>query len=360
MSTPPSTPHPEPQPAELQAPSPTAAPPAATPVLPTPGEVISSTLTGCTYTIGEPIGHGSFGIVYECVDDWNNKLAAKVLKPTKPHDEVEAAARAEITKLFEVRHPQITYFFDTFEYRDAFYIITERCELSLAQLLGFGWFSGPLWTLAVARSLLQAVQFLHLSGYAHQDIHAANVFTLWALNELNPNDTSAVQFRLGDLGVAKLITEIHPENTRAQWMLPPEVLNPAEFGPPDHRVDIYHCGLLLLQLEHSKELQFTRDEILDGKPRQMALELRAPFNFALEKALRRHVSKRTETARELWRDLNSPAQADQPATVQPQEPMTIETAPAPAPGAQPGAEHLEATEPEQIHPPLRAGSNADK
>jgi len=35
--------------------------------------------------------------------------------------------------------------------------------------------------------------------------------------------------------------------------------------------------------------------------------LRSPFNFALEKALRRHVSKRTETARELWRDLKSSA-----------------------------------------------------
>jgi hypothetical protein len=109
-------------------------------------------------------------------------------------------------------------------------------------------------------------------------------------------------------------------------MLPPEVLNQSEFGAPDQRVDIYHCGLLLLQLEHSKELQFTRDEILEGKPRQMALALRSPFNFALEKALRRHVSKRTETARELWRDLNSPAQAQEAAPVQPQQSDTPESA----------------------------------
>ena len=153
------------------------------------------------------------------------------------------------------------------------------------------------------------MQFLHLNGYAHQDIHAGNVFALFARNELNPDDTSATQFRLGDLGVAKLFSEIRPENTRAQWMLPPEVLSKSEFGPPDHRVDIYHCGLLFLQLEQSKELKFTQEEILAGKPRQMALELRPPFNFALEKALRRHVSKRTETARELWRDLKSPGEA---------------------------------------------------
>lgn len=288
-----------------------APPPVAAPVFPTPGEAIVSQQTGATYTIGEPIGQGSFGIVYSCVDDWNNQLAAKVLKPTKPPHEIKAAALAEMTKLFQLRHPQVTYFFDAFEYRGICYIITERCEISVAELLAMDWFQGPIWTLAIARSLLQAVQFLHLNGYAHQDIHAANVFALRARNELNPADTGATQFRLGDLGVAKLFSDIRPENTRAQWMLPPEVLNQSEFGIPDHRVDIYHCGLLLLQLEYSREIQFSQEEILAGKPRHLALDLRAPFSFALEKALRRHVSQRTETARELWRDLNSPAQPEQ-------------------------------------------------
>jgi serine/threonine protein kinase len=344
MSTPPGSPQAEAPAAEPQAPAPApASPSAASPVFPTTGEVIISGLTGSTYTIGKPIGQGSFGIVYACVDDWNNELAAKVLKPTKPQHEMQAAAWAEMTKLVELRHPQITYFFDAFEFRGMYYIITERCDFSIAQLLAEDWFEGPIWTLAIARSLLQAVQFLHLNQYAHQDIHAANVFALSARNELNPEDTSATQFRLGDLGVAKLFSEIRPENTRAKWMLPPEVLNQSEFGAPDQRVDIYHCGLLLLQLEHSKELQFTQDEILAGKPRQMALELRPPFNFALEKALRRHVSKRTETARELWRDLNSSASAEltqwalEPPSPAPQEPvppnglLAILETPVPAP-----------------------------
>jgi serine/threonine protein kinase len=320
MATLPTAPHPETPPSEPQAASTVAAPAIPSPILPSPGEAIVSELTGSTYTIGEPIGQGSFGIVYACIDDWDNQLAAKVLKPTKPPQEMQAAALAEMNKLVRLRHPQITYFFDAFEYRDVCYIITERCAMSVADLLAADWFQGPIWTFAIARSLLQAVQFLHLNEYAHQDIHAANVFALSARNELNPAETGATQFRLGDLGVAKLFSEIRPENTRAKWMLPPEVLNQSEFGAPDHRVDIYHSGLLLLQLEHSKELRFTQEEIIEGKPRQMALQLRAPFNFALEKALRRHVSKRTETARELWRDLNSPAPAE---PVQPTRSETV-------------------------------------
>jgi hypothetical protein len=53
------------------------------------------------------------------------------------------------------------------------------------------------------------------------------------------------------------------------------------------------------------ELKFSNDEILAGKPRQLALQLPPPYNFALEKALRRHVAARTASAMELWRDLSS-------------------------------------------------------
>ncbi|PYT74260.1 MAG: hypothetical protein DMG42_10860 [Acidobacteria bacterium] len=158
----------------------------------------------------------------------------------------------------------------------------------------------------VARCLLQAVNFIHNAGFAHQDIHLGNVFVATVRNEMNPEDPGAAQFKLGDLGITKLLSDLSPQNTRAKWMLPPEVINPSEFGPIEHRTDIYHCGLLLLQLAYSTEMRFTQEETLAGKPREMATQLPAPLNFALEKALRRHAAMRTGTAQELWRDLNSP------------------------------------------------------
>ncbi|MCB0392890.1 MAG: hypothetical protein KDD58_16510, partial [Bdellovibrionales bacterium] len=68
----------------------------------------------------------------------------------------------------------------------------------------------------------------------------------------------------------------------------------------------YHVGLLLLQLAYSRRIEFTHEETLAGKPRELALQLSEPYNFALEKALRRHVAFRTASAMELWRDLNAP------------------------------------------------------
>ena len=283
-------------------------PPAKMAIPPSIGEVITSMATGNSYTMGEKIGEGNFGVVYSCKDIWENDLAAKVLKPIGTYENVKASATEELIKLVHLRNPHITFVYDAFEFRDTFYIITERCYCSVKQLFSIHDFNGLAWLMPIARSLLQAAHYLHINNYVHQDIHSANVFTALVKDEMMPQDNKIVQFKLGDLGVAKLFNELDAKNTRAQWMLPPEVLNPNEFGTIDHRIDIYHVGLLLLELAYSKELRFTPEEITSGKPREMAVQLQPPYNFALEKALRRHVSFRTADVMELWRDLHTPSQ----------------------------------------------------
>lgn len=199
-------------------------------IQPTVGEVITSLATGNSYTIGSRIGEGNFGIVYSCTDVWDNDLAAKVLKPIGSYEKVKAAAEAEFIKLLELRNPYITFVFDAFEFRDTFYIITERCHSPVADLFTLENFNGNFWLMAIARGLLQAVHYLHINNYAHQDIHLGNVFAAFVRDEMIPDANKVIQFKLGDLGVARLLHEIDAQNTRAQWMLPPEVLNSSEFG----------------------------------------------------------------------------------------------------------------------------------
>lgn len=280
-------------------------PPQKTFVPPAEGEIITSLRTGNTYTIGYKIGEGNFGIVYACTDVWDNELAVKVLKPVgKTYEKVQAAAEAEFIKLVALRHPNITYIYDAFEFRDTFYIITERCLGPVSDLFKLPNFNGLAWVMPIARCLLQAIHFLHINTIAHQDIHPGNVFTTFIKDEM-PTDAKAIQFKLADLGVAKLFHEVTAENTRARWMLPPEVLSPDEYGPIDYHIDLYHVGLLLLQLALSQERIFTRNEVLAGTPREIAESLPPPLNFALSKALRRHVPYRTSSAMELWRDLST-------------------------------------------------------
>ena len=275
-------------------------------VQPSLGETIKSLYTGNTYTIGQQIGEGNFGIVYVCSDIWNNELAVKVLKPTDTYEKVKEKAEEEFSRLMQLRHPNITFVYDAFEYRDTFYIVTERCYGSISELFDLPNLNGMDWFLPIARQLLQAVHYLHLKNYVHQDIHEGNVFLTFIKDEMTPQMDQVIQFKLGDFGVSKLLYDVNPANTRAQWLLPPEVLDPNEFGPTDTRIDIYNLGLLFLQLAYSRRLQFTYEGILSGQPREMALDLISPYNTAIEKTLRRHVACRTASAMELWCDLKAP------------------------------------------------------
>ncbi|MEW8309516.1 MAG: serine/threonine-protein kinase [gamma proteobacterium symbiont of Ctena orbiculata] len=272
---------------------------------PTNGETITSFGTRNTYTIGELLGEGSFGIVYSCQDTWGNDLAVKVLKPINTYDQVKRNAENEFRKLLELRHPYITYVFDAFEYRNTFYIVTEKCHCPISNLFNLSNFSGQAWLKPIAKQILQAVHYVHINNYVHPDIHEGNIFTTFIKDGMVPDKDKIIQFKLGDLGITKLLPEVGIANTRAQWMLPPEVLNSSEFGPVDSRIDIYHLGLLFLQMGHSKRLRFTKEEILEGKPREMALELPTQMSYALEKSLRRHVNFRTTSALEFWQDLNN-------------------------------------------------------
>jgi hypothetical protein len=89
-------------------------------------------------------------------------------------------------------------------------------------------------------------------------------------------------------------------------MLPPEYLDPEEFGVLGPQVDIYHAGLLFLGLLLGEIPTFTHEEILSGAPRQLAESLNSRFSPAIAKALRRHVQWRTQAPLELWKDLSLP------------------------------------------------------
>src|SRR5262249_20208542 len=144
--------------------------------LPSQGERITSQLTGNTYTIGNQIGEGAFGVVFDCTDVWENQLVGKLLKPdTAGFLATERKAEHELTVLVHTRHPNIIYVYDAFVYKGAFYIISERCDQTLVDLLNIPNFSPLLWFRPIARCVLQAIQFTHLQQVVHCDIHLRNV-----------------------------------------------------------------------------------------------------------------------------------------------------------------------------------------
>jgi serine/threonine-protein kinase len=281
---------------------------------PVPGERIQH--PGRAYTIGERIGQGAYSSVFACTDDWDNVLVAKVLWPhNQPYEDVRERWMHELRMLVELRHPNITFVHDAFEYRDTFYLVLERCTLSLGQLIAVPDLQRELWILPVARCVLQAIHFIHLSGYIHKDLHLENVHSAQVRDEINPCQPGATVFKVADLGISRLVREVDVFNTLlAPWMLPPEYLMPGEFGYLGQGVDIYHAGLLFLALLLGAPPSFTRDEIVAGKPRMLAEGVHPGFGPVIARALRRHVRHRTQTALQFWQELRSSSSASGPLT----------------------------------------------
>lgn len=259
---------------------------------------------GRTYVLGEELGEGYFGKVYACTDDWANELVAKVLLPrNRPYEEVRKQWLHELGNLVSLRHPNITFVYDAFEAQDTFYLVIERCEGDLAGLIGHPDVEAQSWLPYLARDILQALDFIHRNGYAHKDLHPGNVFTGTVRDRMFPGKAPVVVFKVGDLGISRLETEINVMNTiLAQWMLPPEAID-ARYGVIGRAVDIYHAGLLFLILLIGTIPEFSAKEILAGEPRQIAESVRSPYGPPIARALRRHVAYRTPSAIELWKDL---------------------------------------------------------
>lgn len=269
---------------------------------PTAGEQITNGKN--VYTIGEPLGEGSYGTTFSCTDRWQNALVIKVMVPRgQTYEQVRSNWQREITSLFSLRHPNITYVYDAFELDQTFHIVMERCGGSISALFTMPEYDGYDWIRPIARCMLQGIGYMHENGYIHKDIHLRNVFWTFVRNEFTPDQGTSMTFKIGDLGITRFEYEVQTVQTTIPWMVAPEVLDTDEFGSVGKQTDIYHAGLVLLAVAMGIEPSFSVEEILGGAPREAAEQLDPPFGDAIGKALRRHVDQRTQTAFEFWQEL---------------------------------------------------------
>lgn len=273
--------------------------------LPEKGEVIPHGERN--YYIGEKLGRGGFGVVYECSDDWGNPLVAKVILPhERPYSDVRDSWHEEASKLMELRHPNITFVRDAFEYQDTFYLIIERCNFPLLQVITSFGLDAERWLPYVARDVLQALDYIHAHGYIHKDLHPGNVFVVESRQQAAFIHRIVRSFKIGDLGLTRLETDGKAFQTRlAEWMRPPELIDTDSFGPVGRQVDLYQTGLLMLSLLLKEIPYFTTEEIVEGIPQAVAQDHASPYAPVIAKALRRRVESRMQTALEFWRELSA-------------------------------------------------------
>jgi hypothetical protein len=120
-----------------------------------------------------------------------------------------------------------------------------------------------------------------------------------------PNDYRACIFKLGDFGLARPKQTMDPSGTFLTTLRPPEAFDSAEFGPLDHRSDLYQAGLLFLNFLSGTETLFTAEDIISGRPRELADNLQHPAGPTIATMLRRHAEFRPATALAAWREMRA-------------------------------------------------------
>lgn len=264
---------------------------------PTPGSTLTSAKG--TYVVGQLIGDGHYGSVYETVGPFNQPFALKMLRPAnKPYEAVKQEWALELKRLDSFRHPNIVYIHDAFEENFLFYLVLERCDTSLRALLELGPMAPPMFV-EVTRQLLMTLQYLHDAGLVHSDLHSGNVL-------LSQVDRWPIA-KLTDFGVAHQL--------QGQVWFRPRVANPNILTPElvtagytTRQSDLYQLGLLMFHMHtgrsplegEGKELQH---QIAEGTPRMLAEALQTPFSPVIAKLLRRRDAYRYQSAKEVWEDL---------------------------------------------------------
>jgi eukaryotic-like serine/threonine-protein kinase len=268
------------------------------PVFPVPGGSVHSP-RGATYLLGDLMGEGSFGAVFDCLGPFDQPFALKMLRPgERPYTQVREEWQREAERLYRLRHPNVVYVFDYFESEGLFYLVLERCDHSLSDMLGRP-FTDRL-VVEFSRQILFALQYLSDSEIIHNDLHAGNILV---------QQGDELVLKLSDLGVAQELSgqqAVRPAMVQHRIMAPELVAG----GYTTKQSDLYQLGLLMYEM-HTGEYPIDTSQgydamlrqIQEGVPRLRAEQLGTPIGSVVSVLLRRTEQYRYTSPAQVWEDL---------------------------------------------------------
>jgi protein kinase-like protein len=267
--------------------------------------VLRGTLLGGRFLVGDVIGEGAMGVVYDGVDQVSGaRVAIKVVQATSTRtlDALrrfahEAGAAAAIT------HPAVVRMLDVDISDDGLlFQIQERIDgESLGRTAQRAWRPGDAARLGAV--LCEALAAAHAVGIVHRDVKPENIM----LTAVAPG------LKLLDFGIAKLYAAVHGHDSDAvtrtgmivgtpAYMAPEQVLGAADVSD---RADVYAVGVVLFRLlagrppfdiESPRETMMSR--LLDDAPSVRAFEPLVPESLAqlIDRCLARDPASRPAAA----------------------------------------------------------------
>ncbi|PKL74329.1 MAG: hypothetical protein CVV27_21060 [Candidatus Melainabacteria bacterium HGW-Melainabacteria-1] len=206
------------------------------------------------YRVGEPIGSGSYGLVFrgESLAD-GEPVAIK----TFIQQDAQQNSLNELKLLFRLRHPHVIRVLDLFYARKSYCLVFEYMESGdLRERM-----QEPLLepeALVIAAQLADGLAYIHGQGIIHRDLKPENV--------LLRREGETMRCKLADFNLSKFTrTALTASNRGSPLYMAPEQF----YDRYDGRADLYALGVMLY-------------EMLRGHP---------PFEGNLQELMRAHLQQ---------------------------------------------------------------------
>ena len=193
------------------------------------------------YLLGNKIGKGTFGTVYEAKNlIFGSKVAMKIIpKNERMNNEL---IRNEINILKKLMHPNINRIYEFYESNQSFYLINEFC--SCGELFNYINRStlNEQQLAIIFYQVFSGLNYLHENNILHRDLKPENILISKIEKDLNDNE-EYFWIQIIDFGTAKIFENDKNENSivGSPYYIAPEVLN----KDYNEKCDTWSVGVML-------------------------------------------------------------------------------------------------------------------
>lgn len=195
------------------------------------------------YNVADIIGDGNFAIVRRCASKRTRQaFALKIIDKSKCQGK-EHMIESEIAILNLVSHPHIIELIEVFDFPDEKYLVTELVPGGdLFDAIASDVRYSEIISRGLITDLVSALEYLHKKSIVHRDIKPENLFIHNTPNQLNIKTKPRKSLKLGDFGLAHIVSEPVHTVCGTPTYLAPEILYEYGYGV---EVDIWAAGVIM-------------------------------------------------------------------------------------------------------------------
>ena len=192
------------------------------------------------YILHTELGKGSSAIIYLAENAKREQFAIKKIKLPNYSHNILQLLNTEIDIISQIQNSSIVRYIEVLRTTNNIYIVMDLCAGGdLNTYLLYHNFIPYALVSKWLRKLLQTLMDMHSKNIAHRDIKPANLL-------LTDPDIEQADIKLGDFGVAKLLTNSMMQSfIGTPLYMAPEVLSNCSY---DYKADIWSLGVVIYEL----------------------------------------------------------------------------------------------------------------